>query len=350
MVKGDGRVNDETLPAQDLGSWATLICTLRQLPGLAKDQDKRYLQDLIDWVDSHVDSEGNFFNTDKEGKRTEIKITNLDSMYPGNLVLIAYKETKETKYKKAAEQIRKRFDTYKRTSDGGFWHAESKSREWQLWADGVWMSLPFLIHYGQMFGDSTYANTEASKQMLIYYKHLNDPETGLLWHAYDESGAQKWADAADTSLGFHWGRAFGWYAMTLIELLEILPKNQPQRAELIAIVNQLARAFEKYQDPKTGLWFQVVDKGSVAGNWLETSSSSMYSYMMWMGAKRGYLPKHFESVALKGYLGVLSKLTMGADGLTSLVDICEGTNVADLAITSGKRLRTTFTVWGTFQS
>ena len=106
---------------------------------------------------------------------------------------------------------------------------------------------------------------------------------------------------------------------------------------MIAIVNQLAKAFEKYQDPKTGLWFQVVDKGSVAGNWLETSSSSMYSYMMWMGAKRGYLPKHFEGVALKGYQGVLSKLTMGADGLTSLVDICEGTSVADLAYYFGRK-------------
>jgi unsaturated rhamnogalacturonyl hydrolase len=325
--------------AQDLGSWgyAKSLYLYGSYLVWRRTGDKRYLQYITDWIDSHVDSDGNFYNTDKEGKRTEIKFTNLDSMYPGNLVLIVYKETKQPKYKIAADKIRKRFDTYKRTSDGGFWHAESKSREWQLWADGVWMSLPFLIHYGQMFGDSTYANAEASKQMLIYYKHLNDPETGLLWHAYDESGAQTWADPQTHHSGFHWGRAFGWYAMTLIELLEIVPKNQPQRAELVAIVNQLAKAFEKYQDPKTGLWYQIVDKGNVQGNWLETSSSSMYSYMMWMGAKRGYLPKHFESVALKGYQGVLSKLTMGADGLTSLVDICEGTNVADLAYYFGRK-------------
>lgn len=325
--------------AQDLGSWgyAKSLYLYGSYLVWRRTGDKRYVQYIIDWVDSHIDSEGNFYNTDKDGKRTEIRITNLDSMYPGNLVLIAYKETKQPKYKLAAEKIRKRFDTYKRTSDGGFWHAESKSREWQLWADGVWMSLPFLIHYGQMFGDSAYANAEATKQMLIYYKHLNDPETGLLWHAYDESGAQPWADPQTHHSGFHWGRAFGWYAMTLIELLEILPKNQPQRAELIAIVNQLAKAFEKYQDSKTGLWYQIVDKGTVDGNWLETSCSSMYSYMIWMGVKRGYLPKHFESVALKGYHGVLTKLTMGADGMTSLVDICEGTNVADLAYYFGRK-------------
>ncbi|HXM34161.1 MAG TPA: glycoside hydrolase family 88 protein [Pyrinomonadaceae bacterium] len=325
--------------AQDLGSWgyAKSLYLYGSYLVWRRTGDKRYLQYLRDWVDSHIDGEGNFFNADKEGKRTEIKFTNLDSMYPGNLVLVVYQETKEAKYKIAADKIRKRFDTYKRTSDGGFWHAESKSREWQLWADGVWMALPFLIHYGQLFGDSTYANAEVTKQMLIYYKHLNDQETGLLWHAYDESGSQNWADPKTHHSGFHWGRAFGWYAMTLIELLEILPKNQPQRAELIAIINQLAKAFEKYQDPQTRLWYQIVDKGGTTGNWLETSSSSMYTYMMWMGVKRGYLPKNYETVALKGYQGVLSKLTMGADGLTRLVDVCEGTNVADLAYYFGRK-------------
>lgn len=96
-------------------------------------------------------------------------------------------------------------------------------------------------------------------------------------------------------------------------------------------MQQLARAYEKYQDPATGLWYQVVDKGGATGNWLETSSSSMYTYMVWMGMKRGYLPKHYEAVAQKGYQGVLTKLTMDGDGLTNLIDICEGTNVSDLA-------------------
>ena len=98
--------------------------------------------------------------------------------------------------------------------------------------------------------------------------------------------------------------------MTLIQILDILPKDHPERKALIEIVQQLAKAYEKYQDRKTGLWYQVVDKGGVDGNWLETSSSSMYSYMMWMGVKRGYLSKHYLDVAKKGYRGVLT--AMGA--------------------------------------
>jgi unsaturated rhamnogalacturonyl hydrolase len=292
-----------------------------------RTRDKRYLDHLKAWIDLHIDSQGTINRP----------IDALDYMLPGNLLLILYKETHEEKYKLAAQNIRKVFDTYPRTTDGGFWHAKTPSRNWQLWADGVFMSLPFLVRYGQMFGDSTYTNAEATKQMLIYYKHLNDPATGLLWHAYDEKGAQPWANPETHTSGFHWGRAFGWYAMTLIDLLEVMPKDQPQRGELIAIINQLARAFERYQDPKTGLWFQVVDKGDVEGNWLETSCSSMYTYMMWMGSKRGYLPKHFTGVARKGYQGVLTKLSLDGDGLTSLKDISEGTNVSDLAYYFGRK-------------
>jgi unsaturated rhamnogalacturonyl hydrolase len=286
-----------------------------------RTKDRRYLEHLKAWVDLHVDERGTINRP----------INALDYMLPGNLLLILYKETGEEKYKLAAESIRHTFDKYPRTKDGGFWHADTKSREWQLWADGVFMSMPFLARYGRMFNDSAYANDEATKQMLVYASHLSDPATGLLFHAYDESGQQPWADPATRHSHFFWCRAIGWYAMTLIELLELLPGNHPNRPKLLALVRQLAAAFERFQDKETGLWYQVVDKGGEPGNWLETSSSSMYTYMLWVGVKRGYLDRRYKSVALKGYRGVLSKLSAGADGLTNLVDICEGTNVGDLS-------------------
>jgi len=286
-----------------------------------RTKDKKYLDHIKAWVDLHVDDKGVINRP----------ITALDYMLPGNLCLILYKETKQEKYKLAADSIRKTFDTYPRTKEGGFWHANTKSREWQLWADGVFMSMPFLVRYGKMFGDSAYTNDEATKQILIYYKNLNNTETGLLHHAFDESGQQAWADKTTRRSAEFWCRAIGWFGMTLIELLEILPKNHPGRSKLIAIVQQLTKAFEKYQDEKTGLWYQVVNKDDVRGNWLETSSSSMYSYTIWMAVKRGYVDKKYKAVALKGYKGVLTKISVGPDGLTNLIDICEGTNVSDLA-------------------
>ena len=285
-----------------------------------RTHDKRYLDHVRDWVDVHLDDKGTINRP----------ITALDYMLPGNLCLILYKEFKQDKYKGCADMVRHAFDDYPRTKDGGFWHANTKSREWQLWADGVFMSLPFLVRYGKMFGESKYTNDEAAKQILIYYSHLNDPKTGLLWHAYDESGQQSWANKETHTSAEHWARAIGWFGMTLINVLDIIPRDHPDRQKLITIVQQLAKAFEKYQDKKTGLWYQVVDKGDVPGNWLETSSSSMYTYMMWTGVKRGYLDKRYKDVALKGYKGVLTQLSVDKDGMTHIANICEGTNVADI--------------------
>lgn len=292
-----------------------------------RTKDPRYLQHVKDWIDLHIDEKGT----------VNRQINALDYMLPGNLCLILYKETKQEKYKGCADSIRKTFDTYPRTKDGGFWHANTESRAWQLWADGVFMSMPFLVRYGKMFDDSRYTNDEAAKQLLLYYQHLNDPATGLLWHAYDESGKQAWANPVTHVSAEHWARAIGWFAMTLVEVLDLLPKDHPKRADLIRVLLQLSTAFEKYQDKNTGLWYQVVDKGNVAGNWLETSSSSMYTYAMWMGAKRGYLPKRFKDVALKGYKGVLTKVSLDKDGMTTLTDVSEGTNVSDINYYFGRK-------------
>src|SRR5260370_394857 len=135
--------------AKDLGSWgyAKSLYLYGEYLVWKRTRDPRYLQYIKDWVDSHVDANGILTNTNAEGKTSEIAFDNLDSVLPGNLLLVLYQETKDPKYKLVAEKIRKRFDTYPRTTDGGFWHATSNSREWQLWGDGGFMSMPFLVRY-----------------------------------------------------------------------------------------------------------------------------------------------------------------------------------------------------------
>lgn len=320
--------------AVDLGSWgyAKSLYLYGQYLVYKRTGDPRYLQYIKAWVDSHVDDKGVVTNTNAEGQRTEIKFDNLDSMLPGNLLLLMHQETKDNKYKLAADRIRLRFNTYPRTKNGGFWHATSKSREWQLWADGVFMSMPFLVRYGVMFGDSQYAFDEATKQLKVYASHLNDPKTGLMFHAYDESGQTPWADPVTKHSPYFWCRAMGWFGMTLIEILELLPKNHPDRPALVTQVQQLVKAWSNFQDKKTGLWYQIVDMGSNPENWLETSSSSMYTYVTAMAMDRGYVNKSYLKTSTAGRAGVLTKISLGReDGMTNIIDICEGTNVADLA-------------------
>src|SRR6266446_3194433 len=75
-----------------------------------RTHEKKYLQHVKDWIDLHIDDKGTINRP----------INALDYMLPGNLCLILYKETKEAKYKGCADNIRKVFDNYPRTKDGGF--------------------------------------------------------------------------------------------------------------------------------------------------------------------------------------------------------------------------------------
>jgi unsaturated rhamnogalacturonyl hydrolase len=306
-------------PSQ-FGGWgyAKALYLMGQYMVWKRTGDPRYLKYIKDWVDTHVDAHGNI----------DRKIDALDYMLPGNLLLLLYEQTKEPRYKIAADQIHERFKTYPRTEDGGFWHATS--RQHQLWLDGMYMSMPFLVRYGRMFGDSRTANDEAVKQLLIYGTHLRDPKTGLLFHAYDESGQQPWADPTTHRSAEFWCRAMGWYGMAIIDVLEVLPKDHPHRAELLVTLQSLIKALERYQDPKTGLWYQIVDKGSQPANWLETSSSSMYTYVISMAVQRKYVSRKLKKVSDRGYAGVMSRVRVDSDGLADISGICEGTNVSDI--------------------
>ncbi|MGW4135654.1 glycoside hydrolase family 88/105 protein [Streptomyces mirabilis] len=285
-----------------------------------RTHDARYLTYIKSYVDRFVSSDGSIGQS----------FNSLDSMQAGRLLTILHHETGQDRYRKAALKIRNRLNTYPRTSDGGFWHADTSSRAHQLWSDGVYMVNPFLVEYGKEFGDATYTNDEAAKQLYVYGNHLQ-VASGLLKHAYDESKTASWADPATGLAPEHWCRAVGWYAMAIVNVLDAIPVNHPRRPQLVGIFRRLAAGLEKYQDPATGRWFQVIDKGARGDNWTETSCSSMFTYALSRGAQQGYLDPHYASVAQRGYQGVLARMSVGSDGRTNLTDISIGTNVGDYA-------------------
>ena len=284
-----------------------------------RTHNPKYLAYIKAWADRFVDSKGNISNG----------FNSLDSMQSGNVLLVLFAETGDQRYMKAAKKIHDRLATYPRTKDGGFWHATS--RQHQLWGDGVFMVLPFMVHYGAVVGDKTKMNNEAANQLLIYDKHLLAPG-GLHYHAYDEAAAQSWVVPGTNHSPEQWCRANGWYAMALTEVLEYLPASHPQRPQLVSIMQRMVKGMKVLQDQRTGLWFQVVDKGGRSDNWTETSCSSMFTYTIARAVQRGYVDAAtYQPVADKGYQGVLAKVSKGSDGLTNITDICVGTNVGDYA-------------------
>ncbi|MFF3244869.1 glycoside hydrolase family 88 protein [Streptomyces sp. NPDC002870] len=281
-----------------------------------RTHDARHLAYIKSYVDRFVDSGGNIGQS----------FNDLDSMQAGRLLNILHHETGQSRYQKAAKKIRDRLSSYPRTSEGGFWHSTSDSRRSQLWADGVYMVNPFLVEYGREFGDSAYASNEATKQLAVYGSRLQ-VANGLLKHAWDESRDASWSDPKTGLAPEHWCRAIGWYSMAIVNVLDAVPADNPRRAQLLTLLRNLAAGIEKYQDPATGRWFQVVDKGSQADNWTETSCSSMFTFALSRSVQQGYVDAHYAQVAQRGYQGVLGKISVGGDGRTNLTDISIGTNV-----------------------
>ncbi|GGJ59337.1 glycoside hydrolase family 88 protein [Streptomyces brasiliensis] len=280
-------------------------------------RDPRYLEYIRTWADRFVDASGHIGDP----------FDSLDSMQAGNILLILHSETGDNRYRTAAQQIRDRLRTYPRTSDGGFWHYTT--RQWQLWGDGTYMLLPFLIRYGHAYGEVDYADDEVAHQLNVYGTHLQDA-SGLLMHAYDESGAQPWADPVTHRAPEKWARAMGWYGMAATVALEYLPDDHPGRPGVEAILGNLMQAWLRYQDSATGCWYQVVDKGADSRNWTETSATSMYTWTLARAIQRGALSHREEPRVLAGYRGVLERIALGPTGLTDLTDIVTSTSVGDL--------------------
>ncbi|MEI5097577.1 glycoside hydrolase family 88 protein [Streptomyces sp. PmtG] len=294
-----------------------------------RTHDERYLTYIKSYVDRFVGPDGTIGQ----------KFNNLDSMQAGRLLVILHHETGEDRYRIAAQKIRERLKTYPRTQDGGFWHADTASRAHQLWSDGVYMVTPFLVEYGKEFDDEAYTGPEALAQLTTYARRLQ-AANGLFQHAYDESRTAPWADKETGRAPEQWCRAIGWYSMAAVNVLDATPSHLKGRGELLAVVRKLAAGIARAQDPDTGRWFQVADKGGQEGNWTETSCSSMFTYALARAAEQGYVSPRYREVARRGHQGVLAKISRGPDGLTNLTDISIGTNVGDYAFYTARPRQT----------
>jgi unsaturated rhamnogalacturonyl hydrolase len=263
---------------------------------------------------------GSFIASDGEINRYKPQDESLDNIAPGRTVLSLWQITREARYRVAATRLRHQLDAQPRTGDGGFWH--KKRYPHQMWLDGLYMAGPFYAEYGKLFDEPADFN-DVAKQIRLASEHTYNPRTGLFYHGWDESKSQPWANKVTGTSSNFWGRAMGWYAMAMVDVLDYFPTNHPARPEIIATFQKLCAGVVKYQDPRTGLWWQVVDQGNRKGNYLEATASSMFVYAMAKGIHHGYLPRHYEAAVFKGYRGIIENLIQeSGKGQWSLTHCC----------------------------
>jgi unsaturated rhamnogalacturonyl hydrolase len=257
-----------------------------------KTGDAKYFNFIKAGMDFWVQPDGTI-------KGYEVEEYNIDHVTPGRALLTLYRVTNDAKYRKAIELLRSQLKTHPRTKEGGFWH--KKIYPWQMWLDGLYMGQPFYAEYSQIFGEDNW--NDIANQFVWMEKHARDPKTGLLYHGWDESKEQRWANK-ETGLSPHvWGRAMGWYAIALADVLDYFPKNHPRRAEIVAIFNREAEAIAKYQD-KAGLWWDIIDLAGKEKNYRESSASAMFVYSLAKGVRQGNLPEKYLETARKGWAGI----------------------------------------------
>jgi unsaturated rhamnogalacturonyl hydrolase len=241
---------------------------------------------------------------------------NIDNIKNGTVLLNLYEVTGQQKYWKAATSLWEQLKIQPRTKQGSFWHKKIYPN--QVWLDGLYMGQPFYAEYAALVGNKE-AFEDIANQFVRIEKNARDGKTGLLYHAWDESKTERWANAK-TGLSPHiWARAMGWYAMGLVETLDHFPKAHHRRQELIDILNRLATAVKSTQDKKSGLWYDILDRPGYKGNYFESSASSMFVYAIAKAVRMGYLPDAYFAVANKGYEGILKEFVeQRAEGKVNL--------------------------------
>ena len=274
-----------------------------------------------------------FVGEDGTIKTYEYSTFNMDNIATGRQLLELYSVTGEAKYKKAADTLRKQLANQPRTNEGGFWH--KKIYPYQMWLDGLYMGEPFYTEYARMFPEPN-AFDDITNQFIFIEKHTRDSKTGLLFHAWDENKQQKWANPETGASPQFWGRAIGWYMCAIVDVLDYLPQDHPKRIDLIAILQRESAALLKYREPHSGLWYQVLDQGSRAGNYLESSASCMFVYAFAKGANKGYLDTSYFAIAQKSFKGILdSMVTVDEKGLIFLHHTCQGAGLGGIPYRDG---------------
>lgn len=247
---------------------------------------------------------------------------NLDQINAGKVLLELAAEGTDGRWETAARTLRGQLAGHPRTQAGAYWHKQIYP--YQVWLDGLYMQGPFALRWALERNEpETAADTCA--QLLIAEEKTRDPSTGLLHHAWDESRKQLWADPESGRSPHAWGRAMGWFAMAVVDCLELLPVDHPDRDAVVGVLERTASAILVHRDPVSGFWFQVLDQAGRPGNYAESSASAMFCCALAKGVRLGALAADpYASAAREAFASLAAaRASVAADGTASLSGICK---------------------------
>lgn len=309
--------NIEKIRSGEPSSWnyvdGCMVNALLELYNIKKDE--KYLEFADAFIDSFVGEDGQIRSYDPLEY-------NLDHVNAGKTLFELYKLTKKEKYRKAIDTVYSQIEKQPRTKEGSFWHKKIYPN--QIWLDGLYMGLPFYTlyelnyHEGRMLED-------IYQQFQNVYRIMRNPLNGLYFHAYDSSRESFWCDKVTGLSGNAWLRALGWYAMALVDTIDILGTHEEvsqYREGLVKNYRELIDAMLPYQNESTGMWCQVPNFPEISPNYQETSGTAIFAYAIMKSVRLGILPESYFAAGEKAFEGTCEKYLSEKDGTLQLGGIC----------------------------
>jgi len=255
-------------------------CMIKAILDLYKATNNfAYFDFAKQYVDFFVDQDGNIPTYNPEEY-------NCDHINMGKVLFDLYAQTNDVKYKNAATLLYGQLAHQPRISSGNYWHKLIYPN--QVWLDGLYMVQPFACAYQHQFTEHADVR-DTLKQFQNVYELLRDPVTGLYYHGYDESREMFWADKTTGLSKNFWTRSIGWFAMALVDTIDIIGTDN----KLPQILTELLDALLKVQDPDSKMFYQVTNMLGKEDNYLETSGTCAIAYTLMKANRLEVVPEMY---------------------------------------------------------
>jgi len=275
---------------------------------------QEYFDIIKKYADNFIDEEGNI-------PKYHDKEYNIDHLNNGKNILFLYNETKDPRYLKVLKLMRNQIKDHPRIETGGFWHKNIYPH--QMWLDGLFMGQPFYAEYSKVFNEPENFD-DIANQFYLMAKYSYNEEKQLFYHAYDHSREQRWANKETGCSPNFWGRSIGWFGMAIVDTLDYFPADHKGRAILLDALNKVVGGIKRYQDPQRKLWWQLVDRAGENGNYIETSCSAMFVYVIAKAVLKGYIDKSYLEIAESGFKALVeTETSINEKGHVVLHHVCE---------------------------
>ena len=179
----------------------------------------------------------------------------------------------------------------------------------RIWMDALFMVTPLMAKAGKHLGDESYYD-DVLAQFAGFTERLRDPEVGLYHQGFNWHGP-------GPSPGY-WGRANGWTALAMTEVLDTIPASYPGYDDLLLLYKDFASAITGHQG-SGGMWHQLLNRPD---SYEETSCTAMFVYALGCGVQRGWLADEYIGVVERGFEGLSRMISLGG----TIENICPGTS------------------------